>query len=89
MDRSFMKLFYEKCYTYPQEVVIKDSEEYIGKRKLRYEAEEKFVEQLKKYDGELELMFEQYLDACADEEEILMQEMYLLGASDREKMLKI
>ena len=33
-------------------------------------------------------MFEEYLDAYADEQEILLEEMYLLGALDRERMLR-
>ena len=88
MDRVFMKEFYKNCYSYPQEIAIKDSEEYIEKRNLRYEIEAQFVELLNKSGEELEQMFEKYLDACADEEEILMEEMYLLGANDREKMLR-
>lgn len=88
MDRDFMKSFYEKYYADPQKTAVKDSEEYIKQRELRYDVEERFVKLLSKSDDDLEQLFEEYLDACADEIEILLGEMYLLGASDREKMLK-
>jgi len=39
-------------------------------------------------DSEAHKRFNEYLDACAEEVEILLEEIYLLGASDREKMLK-
>lgn len=39
-------------------------------------------------ENDLFQLFDTYLNACADEQEILLGEMYLLGAEDREKMLK-
>lgn len=88
MDRDFMRSFYEKYYADPQKTAVKDSEEYTKQRDLRYDVEERFVKLLSKSDDDLEQLFEEYLDACADEIEILLREIYLLGASDREKMLK-
>lgn len=83
-----MKSFYENYYADPQKTAVKDSEEYIKQRELRYDVEERFVKLLSNSDDDLEQLFEEYLDACADEIEILLREMYLLGANDREKMLK-
>lgn len=40
MDRDFMKSFYEKYYADPQKTAVKDSEEYIKQRELRYDVEE-------------------------------------------------
>ena len=55
---------------------------------MRYEIEKKFVLQLQECSKELVELFETYLDACADEQEVLLQEVYLLGANDRERMLR-
>lgn len=88
MDKCFMSSFYEKYYINPQEEAVGDSNDYIRKKNLRYEIENKLVEQLKGLDEKILFMFEEYLDACADEQEVLLLRMYLLGAEDREKMLR-
>lgn len=72
----------------PQVEAIKDSNEYQEKLNQRYEVESKFTKLLKKFGNELVQVFQQYLDAYADEQEILLEEMYLMGALDREKMLR-
>lgn len=72
----------------PQNEAVKDSEEYKIKRNWRHELETKFTECLKNTGQEMLQMFEEYLDAYADEQEILLEEMYLLGALDRERMLR-
>ena len=43
---------------------------------------------LQENSKELVEVFEDYLDACADELEVLLEEIYLMGAQDREKMLR-
>lgn len=72
----------------PQNEAVKDSEEYKIKRNRRHELETKFTECLKNAGQGMLQMFEEYLDAYADEQEILLEEMYLLGALDRERMLR-
>ena len=88
MDREFMKSFLNNYYADYQSEAVKDSEEYHKRRKKRYEIEKKFVLMLQEYSKESVELFEHYLDAYADEQEILLQEMYLMGAQDREKMLR-
>lgn len=88
MDREFMKTFLNKYYMDYQSESVKDSEEYQERRKRRYEIEKKFELLLQESSKELVELFEVYLDFCADELEILLQEMYLMGARDREKMLQ-
>ena len=88
MDRKFMKSFYKNYYMNPQDEAVKDSEEYLIKRNMRHELETKFTECLKNAGQEMLQMFEEYLDAYADEQEILLEEMYLLGTLDRERMLR-
>lgn len=72
----------------PQNEAVKDSEEYKIKRNRRHELETKFTEYLKNAGQGMLQMFEEYLDAYADEQENLLEEMYLLGALDRERMLR-
>ena len=88
MDRKFMKSFLNNYYSDFQTEAVKDSEEYKERRSYRYELEKKFEVLLLELSNELTKLFEDYLDACSDEQEILLQEMYLMGAQDREKMLK-
>lgn len=88
MDCEFVKSFLNNYYSDFQTEVVKGSKEYQEKRSRRYEIEEKFELLLQELSNELTKLFEDYLDACADEQEILLQEMYLMGAQDREKMLR-
>lgn len=88
MDREFMKSFLNNYYADYQSEAVKDSVEYQEKRKLRYETEKKFVLMLQENSKELVEVFEDYLDACADELEVLLEEIYLMGAQDCEKMLR-
>ena len=82
-----MRSFCRKYYSDYQMEATKGSEEYQSKKNKRYELECNFELELQKYEG-LEKLFEEYLDACADEQEVLQEEVYLLGAQDREKMMR-
>ena len=88
MDLKFMKSFLNNYYADYQSEAVKDSEEYRKRQTKRYEIEKKFELLLQENSKELVELFEVYLDSCADEFEILLQEMYLMGAQDREKMLR-
>ena len=88
MDRAFMKSFLNNYYADYQSEAVKDSEEYRKRQTKRYEMEKKFELLLQENSKELVEVFEDYLDACADELEVLLEQMYLLGAADREKMLR-
>lgn len=88
MDREFIRSFCRNYYSDFQTEAVKDSEEYQEMRRQRYEIEKRFELALQEHGEELLCLFEQYLDAYADEQEVLMQETYLMGAQDREKMLR-
>lgn len=88
MDREFMKSFYKRYYSDAQVEAVRESQEYIQRRNVRYALEEQMEKRMKEVDISLLHLYEKYLDACADEQEILLEEMYLLGAEDREKMLR-
>lgn len=88
MDKSFMREFYRIFYTDSFPSTVKESEAYLVKRENRYKREIELLEILEGIDSEAHKKFDEYLDACAEEVEIFLEEIYLLGASDREKMLK-
>ena len=88
MDRELMKLFLNNKYADLQTEAVKDSAEYKERRSYRYELEKKIELLLQELSKDLIKVFDDYIDACADEQEILLQEMYLMGAQDREKMLR-
>lgn len=89
MNIEFMRQYYRCMYENPQGVAVENSNMYSQKQSLRYEKEENFIKHLKGLAPELSQKFEDYLDAYSDEMEIVLEEMYLLGAKDREKMLQI
>jgi len=89
MDVNFMRHYYTNVYENPQRKAVENSDTYFEKRNLRYEKEENFINKMKSIAPGLNAYFEEYLDSYSDELEILLEEMYILGASDREKMLKI
>ena len=88
MDLEFMKSFLNNYYADYQSEAVKDFEEYRKRQTKRYEIEKKFELLLQENSKELVEVFEGYLDACTDELEVLLEQMYLLGATDREKMLR-
>ena len=88
MDREFMKSFYRRYYDDPQSEAVYESELYKEKRARRYELEEEFEKKLSAIDEELVHLLNDYLDSYVTELEILLEEVFLFGASEREKMLK-
>lgn len=88
MDKSFMREFYRIFYADSISNTVKELEAYLVKRENRYKRETELLEILGGIDSEVHKRFNEYLDACAEEVEILLEEIYLLGARDREKMLK-
>ena len=88
MEREFMKSFLNNYYADYLSEAVKDSEEYRKRQTKRYEMEKKFELLLQENSKKLVEVFEDYLDVYADELEILLEEIYLMGAQDREKMLR-
>ena len=83
-----MKSFYKRYYDDPQCEAVCESELYKEKRARRYELEEELEKALGEVGEKLKQLFNIYLDSCAAEQEVLIEQMYLLGAADRERMLK-
>lgn len=88
MDREYMRSYYRRFYENPCDFVISESNEFKEKRDLRYKLEDELTEMLGGTQTLLYLKFDQYVSAYADEMEVMREETYLLGAFDRERMLK-
>ena len=88
MDREVMIGYYQNFYTHPSNEAIKDSEEYKEKKKIRHELEDEVEKMLGGTRTPEYKKFDAFLTALYDENEVLLLEMYLMGARDREMMLR-
>lgn len=88
MDCNFMKSFYERYYENPICEAIADSEKYHALRKKRQEIEGLLEGKLTGFGNDLMQLFDMYMDAYSDEMEVVLQKIYLMGARDREQMLR-
>ena len=88
MDKNYMRSYYRRFYENPCDFVISESDEFKEKRDLRYKLEDELTEMLGGTQTLLYRQFDQYISAYADEMEVMREETYLLGAADREQMLK-
>ena len=83
-----MRTYYRRFYENPCDLVVADSEEFREKRDLRYNLEDELTEMMGGNRTLLYQKFDDYISAYADEMEVMREETYLLGAADREQMLK-
>lgn len=88
MDKEYMRNYYRRMYENPRDFVIADSEEFEEKKKIRYALEDKLEEMMGGTSTLLYKVFDEYISAYCDEMELMREETYLLGAADREQMLK-
>ena len=88
MDKEYMRTYYRRFYENPCDLVVADSEEFREKRDLRYKLEDELTEMMGGNRTSLYQKFDDYISAYADEMEVMREETYLLGAADREQMLK-
>lgn len=88
MDREFMREFYRNFYIHASDEAVKDSEEYMEKSSIRSKLEDEMIEMLGGVRTEEYHKFDQFLSALFDEYDVMLEETYLMGAKDREKMLR-
>ena len=88
MDKEYMRTYYRRFYENPCDFAVAESDEFKEKRDIRYKLEKELTEMLGGTQTSLYMKFDQYISAYADEMEVMREETYLLGASDREQMLK-
>ena len=88
MDKEYMRTYYRRFYENPCDLVVADSEEFREKRDLRYKLEDELTKMMGGNRTLLYQKFDDYISAYADEMEVMREETYLLGAADREQMLK-
>ena len=88
MDKEYMRSYYRRFYENPCDLVIAESDEFKEKRDIRHKLEDELTEMLGGTKTVLYKKFDEYISAYADEMEVMREETYLLGAADREQMLK-
>lgn len=88
MNMEFMRDYYRMSYFQDCKPMHIEREEYDKKCKIRYQMEETFIERLKGYNSELYMEFEKLVDCIEDIHNVMLEEMYLIGARDRENMLR-
>ena len=88
MDKEYMRSYYRRFYENPCDLVVAESEEFKEKRDIRYQLEDELTEMMGGTKTMLYKKFDDYISAYADEMEVMREETYLLGAADREQMLK-
>lgn len=88
MDREYMRAYYRRFYENPTDLVVAESEEFKEKRDIRYRVEDEFTEMLGGTSTALYKKFDEYISAFSEEMEVMREETYLLGAADREQMLR-
>ena len=88
MDTGFMRDYYRNNYLHAYDTAVAGSEEYKKKRDVRYDKEDQLTKLLGGIRTEAYEIFDEYIAAYADEMDVMLEEVYLLGARDREKMLR-
>lgn len=88
MDREYMRKYYRRMYENPCDLVVAESEEFKEKRDLRHKLEDVLTEMMGGTRTPIYRKFDEYISAYADEMEVMREETYLLGAADREQMLR-
>lgn len=83
-----MRLFYRTFYEHAYDVAVADSEEYREKQQIRQALEDELEKMMGGINTPLYQKFDEYVGAYADEMDVMHEETYLLGASDRERMLR-
>ena len=88
MDREYMRSYYRRFYENPSDLVVTESDEFKEKRDLRYNLEDELTEMMGGTGTIMYKKFDEYISAFTEEMEVMREETYLLGAADREQMLK-
>ena len=88
MDKEYMRSYYRRFYENPCDLVVAESDEFKEKRDIRHKLEDELTEMLGGTKTVLYKKFDAYISAYADDMEVMREETYLLGAADREQMLK-
>ena len=88
MDREYMRSYYRRFYENPSDLVVTESDEFKEKRDLRYNLEDELTEMMGGTGTIMYKKFDEYISAFSEEMEVMREETYLLGAADREQVLK-
>ncbi len=87
MDREFMKKFY-KTKEDPYHIATEGDEEYRQEIEKFGEMEKEFCITVGGMESEIYKKYEECMDQFMSAMNVLVMDAYLLGAEDREKMLR-
>lgn len=87
MDREFMKKYY-KTKEDPYHIATEGDEEYRQEIEKFGEMEKEFCRTVGGMESEIFKKYEECVDQLANATNILVADAYLMGAEDREKMLR-
>ena len=88
MNKEFMRSFYRKYYAHSYDKAVSHSKRYRRLQKIRYQLDDELAAMMGGTNTALYKKFDEYIGAYADEMDVMLEEVYLLGALDREKMLR-
>ena len=83
-----MRLYFRNHHLDPQYEIMQKSRTYMERFEDKYVLEELLTNYIESQETGIRQVFEKYLDAVNEENVQLVEEGYLLGAEDREKMLR-
>lgn len=88
MDVEFMEQFYSKMYEEPEKEAVRENREYASVRQRREQVEDRFWKMTETMPREVQDAFSDFMVALNEEQQVLLKAMYMLGAKDRERMLR-
>lgn len=88
MDVEFMEQFYSKMYEEPEKEAVRENREYASVRHRREQVEDRFWKMTETMPREVQNAFSDFMVALNEEQQVLLKAMYMLGAKDRERMLR-
>ncbi|MCC8138272.1 MAG: hypothetical protein LIO76_09490 [Clostridiales bacterium] len=88
MDRQFMAEYFDKVYDEPVSAAVKDDEEYCKLNEVFFQKEQEFEKMLGGPNSKEYVFFDELMTKSDELWERVMKGAYLMGARDRERMLR-
>ncbi|MCD8012165.1 MAG: hypothetical protein LUG99_03140 [Lachnospiraceae bacterium] len=88
MDKQFMREYFDKMYEEPISVIVEGDSEYEKHKKEMYQKINEFEAMVGGPDAKECKVLDEILTKCDEMWECVITNAYLLGAKDRERMLK-
>ena len=88
MDKEYMRDYYRNRYDHAYDVAVAGSVAYENEKNIRQEKEDELIRLLGGTGTIAYQKFDEYITAYMQEMDVMLEEIYLLGALDRERMLR-